>query len=120
MKLLGNICWIILGGLECGLAWLIAGLLWCISIVGIPFGLQCFKFAATACWPFGKKIVYGGRAASVIANIIWVPTFGLVLGLAHAFFGLLWCITIVGIPFGLQFFKLAKLSILPFGARIEK
>ena len=120
MKLIGNILWFVFGGLLNALAWLISGALWCLSIVGIPYGLQCFKFARLSLWPFGKEIDYGGGAVSMIANIIWVVFFGIEMALANLAIGALWCITIVGIPFGMQFFKLAKLSFMPFGAEIRE
>ena len=77
MSTLGNILWLILGGLLSGLAWAISGALWCITIIGIPYGKQCFKFAALSLCPFGKDVVYGGGAVSTIANIIWLIFFGI-------------------------------------------
>ncbi len=118
MRTLGNILWFLFGGLASGLAWWISGLIWCITIVGIPYGRQCFKFASLSFFPFGKEVVPGGGAVSTIANVIWVIFFGIWMALGNLFFGLCWCITIVGIPFGKQFFKIAKLSLTPFGARI--
>lgn len=119
MNLLGNILWLVFGGFLSGLSWLISGLLWCITIVGIPYGLQCFKFASISFSPFGKDVEYGGGVPSVICNIIWTVFFGIPMSLENFFFGCLWCVTIVGIPFGLQFFKIAKLSLAPFGSTIE-
>ena len=69
MSILGNILWFICGGLLSGLSWIVAGCLWCISIIGIPIGLQCFKFAGLAIFPFGKEVVYGGGTISFLANI---------------------------------------------------
>lgn len=80
--------------------------------------MQCFKFAGLAFFPFGKEIVYGGGAGSLIANIIWLLCCGIPMAIENACFGLLLCITIIGIPFGLQFFKIAKLALMPFGAEI--
>ena len=97
---------------------MISGLILCITVIGIPLGKQCFKFASLSFWPFGKEIIPGGGAPSLIANILWILTFGIVMAIENAVFGLLWCITIVGIPFGKQFFKIAKLALTPFGARI--
>ena len=119
MTLLGNIIWFIFGGWISGLAWVFSGLVWCLSIIGIPYGLQCFKFADLAFCPFGKEIVYGGGPVSFIVNVIWFLFFGLWMAIGNFFIGCLWCVTIVGIPFGLQFFKIAKLSLAPFGARVE-
>ncbi len=118
MRVIGNILWFVFGGFASGLSWFLSGLLWCITVVGIPYGLQCFKFAKLSFFPFGKDIVYGGGGLSTIANIIWLIFFGLWMALGHVIIGALWCITIVGIPFGKQFFKLAKLSLTPFGAEI--
>lgn len=119
MRLLGNIIWLLFGGIESGLSWILAGCLWCITIVGIPIGLQCFKFASIAFWPFGKEIVYGGGTVSLIANIFWLIFSGIPMALGYAIAGLVFCITIIGIPFGMQFFKLAKLALMPFGAEIR-
>ena len=118
MSILGNILWFICGGLLSGLSWVLAGCLWCISIIGIPIGLQCFKFAGLALFPFGKEVVYGGGAVSLIANIIWLIVSGIPMAVGNAVAGLICCITIIGIPFGKQFFKIAKLSLMPFGAEV--
>lgn len=118
MTFLGNLLWFLFGGLIGGLGWTLAGCLWCITIVGIPVGLQCFKFAGLAFFPFGKEIVYGGGTFSVLVNIIWLLLSGLELAIGYVVLGCLWCITIVGIPFGKQCFKLAKLALMPFGASV--
>jgi uncharacterized membrane protein YccF (DUF307 family) len=120
MKTLGNILWFVFGGFISGLAWLIAGLLWCVTIIGIPYGRQCFKFASLSFFPFGKSVQYGGGAVSTLANIIWLLFFGVWMSLGNLIIGFLWCVTIVGIPFGKQFFKIAKLALTPFGARIVR
>ena len=119
MSVLGNIIWLIFGGFVSGLGWILSGGIWCITIIGIPYGLQCFKFASLSFAPFGKEVVYGGGVISFLVNVIWTIFFGIPMAVANAAFGLAWCITIVGIPFGLQFFKIAKLSLAPFGARIR-
>lgn len=118
MAFLGNLLWFLFGGLIGGLGWTLAGCLWCITIVGIPVGLQCFKFAGLAFFPFGKEIVYGSGTFSVLVNIIWLLLSGLELAIGYVVLGCLWCITIVGIPFGKQCFKLAKLALMPFGASV--
>lgn len=120
MRILGNIIWIILGGLLSALGWIVVGLLWCITVIGLPVGLQCFKMASISLNPFGKEIRYEGGAVSLLLNIIWLFAGGLELAFANAVFGLLLCITVVGIPFGMQFFKIAKLALFPFGAVVEK
>ena len=104
MGCLGNVLWFIFGGCISGLSWLLTGCLWCITIIGIPGGLQ--------------EVVYGGGAASLLLNIIWLLVSGLPLAIESAIIGVLLCITIVGIPFGLQQFKLAKLALMPFGSQI--
>ena len=118
MGCLGNVLWFVFGGFWQGLGWSLAGVLWCVTIIGIPIGRQCFKFASLSFMPFGKQVVYGGGAASVLMNILWLSVTGLPMALGLALNGLLFCITIVGIPFGMQCFKLAKLALMPFGATI--
>lgn len=118
MSILGNILWFVFGGAISGLSWCLAGVLWCISIVGIPVGLQCFKIAGLTFFPFGKEVIYGGGAGSLLLNVFWIILSGLPLALEHLVFGAILCVTIVGIPFGLQQFKLAKLALMPFGAAV--
>lgn len=100
------------------MGWVVCGILWCISIIGIPVGVQCFKFAGLAFFPFGKDVVYGGGTGSFLMNIVWLIFGGVEITLASAVIGCVLCCTIIGIPFGLQCFKLAKLSLMPFGAEI--
>lgn len=119
MGCLGNLIWFVFGGVFSGLSWVLAGCLWCMTIVGIPLGLQCFKFASLAFFPFGKEVTYGGGVGSLLLNIIWIIVSGIPLAIEHATFGLIFCITIIGIPFGLQHFKLAKLALMPFGAEVK-
>lgn len=118
MGCLGNLIWFCFGGFWMGLSWLFVGVLWCISIVGIPVGMQCFKLASISFFPFGKEIQYGGGAGSCLLNLLWMLFGGLALALEALFIGVVFCITIVGIPFGLQCFKIAKLSLMPFGASV--
>lgn len=118
MKLIGNILWFLFGGLETGLSWCISGLFWCITLIGIPIGIQCFKIARLSFFPFGQLIKSEGGTISFVANIFWFFFFGIPLALENFFFGIIWSITIIGIPFGMQFFKLAKLSLAPFGKTI--
>ena len=119
MGCLGNVIWFIFGGFFSGLSWLIIGCLWCISIVGIPIGLQCFKFAGLSFFPFGKEVEYGGGNGSLLLNLLWIVFGGLLMAIESAVFGAILCITVVGIPFGLQHFKIAKLALMPFGAKIH-
>ena len=118
MRILLNILWIIFGGFLSAVGWIISGILWCITIVGIPVGIQCFKLSSISFNPFGKEIEYDDGAASIILNIIWILVSGWEMALTNALIGCLLCITIIGIPFGKQFFKIAGLSLMPFGAKI--
>ena len=118
MSCLGNVLWFLFGGLVMGLSWTLAGVLWCVTIVGIPVGLQCFKFASLAFFPFGKEVQYGGGVGSLLLNILWLLISGILLALESAAIGCIFCITIIGIPFGKQCFKIAKLALMPFGAKI--
>ena len=118
MKTIGNILWFVFGGFISGLLWLFAGAACCITVVGIPLGLQCFKFAQLSFWPFGRDVVFTRGAVRTLANIIWIVCCGIWMSLYNLFVGALWCCTIVGIPFGKQFFKIAGLALTPFGAEI--
>ncbi len=118
MRTIGNFLWFIFGGFLSGLSWIIAGLLCCITIVGIPLGRQCFKFASLSFFPFKKEIIFGGGAPSLLANIIWTVFLGIPMALENLVVGIVWCVTIIGIPFGKQFFKIAKLALFPFGAQV--
>jgi uncharacterized membrane protein YccF (DUF307 family) len=120
MKFIGNIIWLLFGGIIAAILWALAGLLLCVTIIGIPFGVQCFKIAGFVLWPFGKEIDLGySGAGGLIFNIIWLIVFGWEFAIAHVVIGAIFCITIIGIPFGLQHFKLAMLGLIPFGARIH-
>jgi len=119
MNFIGNIIWLVFGGILGAIAWLVAGLLLCVTIIGIPFGVQCFKIAGFVLWPFGRDIDIGNfGAGGLIMNILWIIFLGWELAVSHAVVGVIFCITVIGIPFGLQHFKLAKLGLVPFGARI--
>ena len=118
MRVLGNILWIILGGLAIAIGWAVVELILCISIIGIPLGIQAFKMAGLTLTPFGKTVEYGGGVGSVLLNIIWFVLAGLWMAIGYVGAGLLNCITIIGIPFGIQSFKMAKLALWPFGSQI--
>ena len=118
MGCIGNVIWFLCGGLWQGLGWTLAGVLWCVTIVGIPVGRQCFKFAGLSFFPFGKEVYFGGGAVSLLLNIVWLLLSGIPLALCSAINGLVLCITIIGIPFGRQCFRLAKLAMMPFGAQV--
>lgn len=119
MRTLGNILWILFGGAVVALLWVVAGLVCCCTIVAIPIGVQCFKFASITFWPFGREVITSNSTGNFLLNLIWLLYFGLELSIVSCLFGLVWCITIVGIPFGIQFFKFAHLALTPFGARIQ-
>lgn len=122
MKFLGNIIWLIFGGLLLSMCYLVSGVALMLTIIGIPFGLQVIKLAIVALWPFGAKITIEEKSTgclSLFMNILWLLIGGFWICLGHVAFGLLLCITIVGIPFGKQHFKLATLALSPFGKRIE-
>lgn len=122
MKFLGNILWLIFGGLITCVEYLISSVLMMITIIGIPFGLQTMKLAMLALWPFGSRVEdsgNGGGCLSIIMNVIWIFIGGFWICLTHLAFGLLLCITIIGIPFGLQHFKMAALALTPFGKNIR-
>lgn len=119
MRLIGNILWIILGGIEIAIGWAIVGLVLCVTIIGIPLGIQAFKMAGLTLVPFGKTVRYGGGIGSTLANIVWVVLVGVWMAIGYVIAGALNCVTIIGIPFGIQSFKMAKLALWPFGAQID-
>ena len=120
MSLLGDlICWIF-GGLVLAIIWFVIGILLMVTIIGIPFGLQCFKIAGFVLFPFGREIDLGGfGVGGFIFNLIWIIVVGWELAMAHLIAALFCAITIIGIPFALQHIKLAQLAFMPFGARIR-
>ena len=121
MSFLGNLLWVIFGGLIAALIWAICGLVMCATIIGIPFGVQCFKISGFVLWPFGRDIIPGGFGVmGAVWNVIWILICGIELCVAHLLYGAVLCVTIIGIPFGLQHFKLAKLALIPFGAQIYR
>jgi len=120
MNFIGNLFWLLLGGFILALFWAIIGLLLCVTIIGIPFGVQCMKIAGFVLWPFGREVIPGGFGVmGALGNIIWIIICGIGLCVMHLVFGAVLSITIVGIPFGIQHFKLARLSLIPFGAEIQ-
>ena len=120
MNLIGNIIWIIFGGWMITLEYIFAGIVLCLTIIGIPFGVQCFKLAILGFAPFGQKIEpieNQSGCLSLVLNVIWILIGGIWIALTHFIWGLFFCITIIGIPFGIQHFKLAGLAIMPFGKK---
>ena len=118
MRLLGNILWLVLGGLAIAIGWALVGLLLCITIIGIPLGVQAFKMAELTLTPFGKTVVYDRSFDSTLMNIFWVVLVGWWMAIGYVLAGALNCVTIIGIPFGIQSVKMAKLALWPFGAQI--
>ncbi|MGH8293938.1 MAG: YccF domain-containing protein [Steroidobacteraceae bacterium] len=124
MRLLGNVIWLLFGGLETGIAWWLAGLIAAITIIGIPFSIAAFRIGTFSFWPFGREVVdrpepdEARRVLVLLGNIIWILLGGIWLALAHLLFALLLTLTIIGIPFALQHLKLAHLSLVPYGKMI--
>ena len=121
MKILGNILWLIFGGFIIAIEYFVASFILMITIVGIPFGVQTMKMGMLALWPFGRETRQSARSSGclyILMNIIWILVGGIWISLSHLIFGLLWCITIIGIPFGRQHFKLAGIALTPFGRDI--
>jgi uncharacterized membrane protein YccF (DUF307 family) len=121
MKILGNIVWLLFGGLLIALEYLVSSIILCITIVGIPFGIQTMKLAGLALLPFGKEIRQKkntGGCLFTMMNLIWLLCGGIWICLSHLVFGAFLCITVIGIPFGIQHFKLAALAISPFGSEV--
>ncbi len=120
MTVLFNILWLICFGWTSALGFALAGILCCITVVGIPFGKMCFNFAKLCLFPFGKEIVYDKhRSVSKLGNALWIIFIGIWLALLFVLEGIAFCVTLVGIPFGIQYFKFAKLAFAPFGAKVK-
>lgn len=123
MSLIGNLIWFIFGGLLLGLVYIFGGLVLCLTIVGIPFGIQIMKLGAFAMWPFGGEVVQTNKpmgCLSIFLNVLWIIFGGIEVALSHLALGVVFCITIIGIPFGLQHFKLMILALLPFGHEVVR
>lgn len=121
MNFLGNLIWLIFGGLFSALGYFFGGIVLCITIIGIPFGLQCFKLAGLVLWPFGKQVVSSTAQTgclSILANIIWIIVGGIAVTVNHLIMGIILYISIIGIPWGRQHFKLLEISLLPFGKKV--
>lgn len=121
MKILGNIIWLIFGGIIIAVEYFIGSLILMLTIVGIPFGLQTLKMASLSIWPFGRTSRVTSQASgclNIIMNVLWLLCGGIWIAITHAFFGVILYITIIGIPFGNQHFKLTEVAINPFGRRI--
>lgn len=129
ISLIMNVLWLIFGGWASATAWFLSSFLMIVSIIGIPWARAAFNIGLLTLWPFGSKVVsrasqgnsfdIGTGVLGLIGNIIWVIFSGFWLCLLHVLFGILFCVTIIGIPFGIQHFKLAKISLMPIGKRVE-
>ena len=122
MKVLGNIIWVVFGGLMIAIEYFISSIAMMATIVGIPFGLQTMKLALVALWPFGTTIQDDGWPSGCLAgimNVVWWFLGGFAIALTHIVWGVIFYITIIGIPFGNQHFKLARLALFPFGTTIS-
>jgi uncharacterized membrane protein YccF (DUF307 family) len=123
MSAIGNMLWIVLGGgIFLFFEYLLGGLVLCITIIGIPFGVQCIKLSLLALVPFGKEVTHnrsGSGCLSILMNILWIIIGGIAIALTHLVFGILCAITIIGIPFAKQHMKLAALSLTPFGHTVR-
>jgi len=123
MNLLLNLIWLVFGGFLIVVGYLFGALLLCITVIGIPFGIQCFKLAGLALAPFGREIREKeppGGAVAVIMNIIWILLPGLELAIAHVMLAIAFGITIIGLPLALQHLKMTRLALLPFGFEVRE
>jgi uncharacterized membrane protein YccF (DUF307 family) len=120
MNTLLNVIWLVLAGLWLAIGYVVAGIICCILIITIPFGIASFRIAGYALWPFGRTVVRDPKsgALATIGNVIWVIVAGIWLAIGHLTTGIALCITIIGIPLGIANFKLIPVSLLPLGARI--
>ena len=120
MRTIGNIVWLLLAGVWLAIGYVIAGILNCLLIFTIPFGIASFRLASYALWPFGRTVVAkpSAGAISTIGNIIWFVISGVWLAMAHVIAGALLCLTVIGIPFGIASFKMAGLALFPLGKDI--
>ena len=120
MRILGNLIWLLFGGIIGAVVWSAAGVVFCVTVIGIPFGVQAFKLASFALWPFGRDVDVGNfGAGGAVGNVVWILLFGWELAVGHLAAALIFFVTVVGIPFALQHVKLARLALIPFGAEIR-
>lgn len=123
MSFIGNIIWVVFGGLLISLGYLIGGLVLCLTIIGIPFGVQIMRLGMFALWPFGGEAKPADNVMGclpVLMNVLWIIFGGIEVALTHLAMGVIFCVTIVGIPFGVQHFKLMMYALLPFGHRVVR
>ena len=122
MSILGNIAWLLLGGFCVFIEYAVGGIALCVTIIGIPFGIQCFKLAVLALLPFGRQVQSAPRGTgclSTVMNIIWIVFFGLWIAISHVLWAAVCAITIIGLPFAVQHMKLARLAFTPFGLQVR-
>lgn len=120
MSVLGNVLWILTGGILIALWYALGGLVLCLTIVGIPFGMQLFKLAWLSLFPFGKEILstsFASGCLGVLMNVLWILVGGIELVITHLILALILAVTIIGLPFARQHIKLARLALMPFGSR---
>ena len=116
MKTIGNIIWVVFGGLISAIVLIFEAVFWCVTIIGIPIGVKLFQLASFVIWPFGKKVTKVKPSGfKTVLNVIWAILFGWIDALLYCLIGLLYCITIIGIPFGRQYFKIAHFVLTPLG-----
>ncbi len=122
MKTVLNVIWLVLAGFWMAIAYVLAGIVCCILIITIPFGIACFRIAGFALWPFGRTAVRrpDAGAASAIGNVIWLIVAGIWLAIGHIVSGVVLCLTIIGIPLGIASFKMVPISLLPLGREIVR
>jgi uncharacterized membrane protein YccF (DUF307 family) len=123
MSLIGNLIWLIFGGFLAGLGYIIGGILLCVTIIGIPLGLKAISFGFMVMVPFGKSVqpTQGGDGClAVLFNILWLVLFGWEIALVHIGSGIIFGVTIIGIPFAMQHFKLVPVALFPFSYKLTK
>jgi uncharacterized membrane protein YccF (DUF307 family) len=121
MNILGSLVWLIFGGLLAAIGYFLGGIVLCITVIGIPWGLQCFKLAELVLWPFGKRVISDRGdmgCLNIVFNLVWILCGGLYTAIVHIVMGAILCLTIIGIPWGKQHFKLVEISLMPFGKSI--
>lgn len=120
VRTLGNVLWFLLAGVWLAIGYALAGFLAVLLVVTIPFGIASFRLAGFVVWPFGRTVVWRPEAGlwSVVGNVVWIIVLGWELALAHLVAGLLLCLTVIGIPFGVACWKMVPLALLPLGRRV--
>ncbi len=120
MRTIGNVLWLLLAGWWLALLYVVAGVIACILIITIPFGIASFRLASFVLWPFGRRSVFrrDAGALALIGNVVWILVLGWELAVAHLIAGALLCLTVVGIPFGIACWKMVPLALLPLGQEI--